>query len=360
VVTGDLADLVEPLIQGMVEDPVWSTFLGRLRQRAGADYASIVFRPLRTGPFRNRVIHLYSGMASPPLVSRLYHESLHRTDPIPYREMAENRLYALPELLRAGDPAHEDYRLRMLVPSGMNAMRMMRLMEPSGVSAWITLSRRDGDFTPAADALVAALAPYLRAALGSFIALERARTKASVANEAIRRMNFGWLALDSEGRIHDTDSNGAAVLAASNPLVRGRGGKLTARAPEIALSGDAHSRPRAIVLSRDPWLDMLLVATSVRGNADGLGPSIVAYVHADGWSSADRCEQLGQLFDLIPSEARLALALSRGMSIAEAAFDLGLTVESARTYSKRIYAKTGARGQADLVRFIHRSVLAMA
>jgi DNA-binding CsgD family transcriptional regulator len=369
VVTGDLADLVEPLIQGMVEDPVWSTFLERLRQRAGADYASIVFRPLRTGPFRNRVIHLYSGMASPPLVSRLYHESLHRTDPIPYREMAENRLYALPELLRAGDPAHEDYRLRMLVPSGMNAMRMMRLMEPSGVSAWITLSRRDGDFTPAADALVAALAPYLRAALGSFIALERARTKASVANEAIRRMNFGWLALDSEGRIHDTDSNGAAVLAASNPLVRGRGGKLTARSPEIAreiaeavaaLSGDAHSRPRAIVLSRDPWLDMLLVATSVRGNTDGLGPSIVAYVHADGWSSADRCEQLGQLFDLIPSEARLALALSRGMSIAEAAFDLGLTVESARTYSKRIYAKTGARGQADLVRFIHRSVLAMA
>jgi DNA-binding CsgD family transcriptional regulator len=127
-----------------------------------------------------------------------------------------------------------------------------------------------------------------------------------------------------------------------------------------ALSGDAHARPRAIVLSRDPWLDMLLVATSVRANADGLGPSIVAYVHADGWSSADRCEQLGQLFDLIPSEARLALALSRGMSIAEAARDLGLTVESARTYSKRIYAKTGARGQADLVRFIHRSVLAMA
>jgi DNA-binding CsgD family transcriptional regulator len=358
VVTGDLADLVEPLIQGMVEDPVWCTFLDRLRRRAGADYASIVFRPLRTGPLRNRVIHLYSGMASPPPVSRLYHESLHLTDPIPYREMAENRLYALPELLRAGDPAHEDYRLRMLVPSGMNAMRMMRLMEPSGVSAWITLSRRDGDFTPAADALVAGLAPYLRAALGSFIALERARTKASVANEAIRRMNFGWLALDSEGRIHDTDSNGAAVLAASNPLVRGRGGKLTARSPEIAreiadavtaLSGDAHARPRAIVLSRDPWLDMLLVATSVRAN-----------VHADGWSSADRCEQLGQLFDLIPSEARLALALSRGMSIAEAARDLGLTVESARTYSKRIYAKTGARGQADLVRFIHRSVLAMA
>jgi DNA-binding CsgD family transcriptional regulator len=87
---------------------------------------------------------------------------------------------------------------------------------------------------------------------------------------------------------------------------------------------------------------------------------VLCYLHADHWSSADRCGQLAQLFDLTASEARLALALSRGLSIAEAGPEVGLTVESARTYSKRIYAKTGARGQADLVRFIHRSVLAIA
>jgi DNA-binding CsgD family transcriptional regulator len=127
-----------------------------------------------------------------------------------------------------------------------------------------------------------------------------------------------------------------------------------------ALVRDPHARPRAIVLSREPWLDMLLVAAAMHGGTTRPAPALVAYVHADHWSSADRCDQLGQLFDLIPSEARLALALSRGMSIAEAAGELGLTVESARTYSKRIYAKTGARGQADLVRFIHRSVLAIA
>jgi DNA-binding CsgD family transcriptional regulator len=369
----DAEDLIQPLIEGVVEDPVWSTFLDRLRLRTAADYASIVFRPLRTGPLRNRVIHQYSGLASPPPVSKLYHDSLHVTDPMPYREMAESRVYSLGDLLLADDPRHQAYREQMLVPSGMNIMRMMRLMEESGVSAWITLSRCEGEFTPAADALFAAIGPYLRAALRSFVTLEKAKTKASVANEAIRRMNFGWLALDSEGRIHDADANAAAMLAAPNVLIKGRGGRLTARSPETAreiaeavrvLAGDIQARPRAIVLNRDPWLDMLLVSTSVRAEADAdpdrLAPSIIAYVHADTWSSADRCEQLGELFDLIPSEARLALALTRGMSLAEAAGELGLTVESARTYSKRIYAKTGARGQADLVRFIHRSVLAIA
>jgi DNA-binding CsgD family transcriptional regulator len=48
------------------------------------------------------------------------------------------------------------------------------------------------------------------------------------------------------------------------------------------------------------------------------------------------------------------------MTIAEAANALGLSVESARTYSKGVYLKTGARGQADLVRLVHRSVLTIA
>ena len=53
-------------------------------------------------------------------------------------------------------------------------------------------------------------------------------------------------------------------------------------------------------------------------------------------------------------------AAIEGKNVEQLAGELGLTVESARTYSKRIYAKTAARGQADLVRFIHRSVLAIA
>ena len=70
--------------------------------------------------------------------------------------------------------------------------------------------------------------------------------------------------------------------------------------------------------------------------------------------------QIAQLFGLRPSEARLALALSRGLSIADAAHALGLTLETARNYSKKIYAKTGTRGQSDLVRLILTSVLALA
>lgn len=365
----DAALLLEPLIEGMVEEPLWSTFLSRLRRRLRADYVSLTFRPLPFGTPQNRVIHLYDGRRSPPVVTQQYRDTLYKEDPLPYHDLEEGRVYALAELLKHGDPAHEAYRDKLLVPSGMNVMRMVRIKEPGGISGWITVSRKSGEFDHNDEALLAALVPCLRSALRSYVVLERARMSANVANEAIQRMNFGWVALDAEGRIIETDSYGEAMLSASDMLTRGRGDRLTARNPGLAkeiaaavheLIDDPQARPRAIVLSQDPWLDLLLVPSAVRMGTTRPAPAVVAYVHGDNWSTADRCDQLAELFDLTPSESRLALALSRGKSIAEAAEELGLTVESARTYSKRIYAKTGARGQVDLVRFIHRSVLAIA
>jgi DNA-binding CsgD family transcriptional regulator len=369
-----LSDLIAPLIEGIMEDPLWSAFMAGLRGRLGADYVSIVFRPLPDGSPGNRLIHLYSGQAWPDEVNRRFRESLGGQDPVPYHDLVAGRVYALNELLTFGDPEHDRYRLQLLTPGGMKFMRMMRIEEAGGVSAWLTVSRAEYEFGPEDDALIAAIAPFWRAALTSYVALERERVTASVANEAIRRLNFGWLTLDASGRILDSDAHAAGMLAASDMLRKGPGGRLGARDASVAreitqaiqaLVREPHGnpetrRPRAIVLSREPWLDMLLVPSNLRTGTTRAAPALVAYVHADNWSSADRCDQLEQMFDLIPSEARLALALTRGMSIAEAAGELGLTVESARTYSKRIYAKTGARGQADLVRFIHRSVLAIA
>ncbi|MET0365912.1 MAG: helix-turn-helix transcriptional regulator [Sphingobium sp.] len=364
------AALIQALIEGMVEEPLWSTFIARLRARIRADYTSIVFRPLPQGSPQYRVVHLFSGQDSPPIVAALYRENLYKTDPMPYHDMVDGRVYALDELLSGEGPEPERHRKQLLEPSGMNMLRMVRVVEPGGISAWITVSRHSGDFGPEDEAVLVAIAPFLRAALHSHVTLERERTAALVAHEAVSRMNFGWLTLDADGLILDTDAHGERMLQAPSGMVmKGRSGRLTARSRDVAgaisgavkaLAGDAQGRPRAIVLSRDPWLDMLLVPATLGTGTTGPSPALIAYVHADNWSSADRCDQLCQLFDLIPSEARLALALSRGMSIADAAGEIGITVESARTYSKRIYAKTGARGQSDLVRFIHRSVLAIA
>ncbi len=58
---------------------------------------------------------------------------------------------------------------------------------------------------------------------------------------------------------------------------------------------------------------------------------------------------LHALFDLTPTEARLATDLASGLTLAESAARHGVTVKSARTYLERIFRKTGTRQQSQLV-----------
>ena len=76
--------------------------------------------------------------------------------------------------------------------------------------------------------------------------------------------------------------------------------------------------------------------------------------------NTEQARQLEHLWALSPSEARLTAAIANGLSLVEAAEELGLTTETARNYSKRVYAKTGARGMADLVRLALTSVAVLA
>lgn len=283
--------------------------------------------------------------------------------------MIEGHVYALDELLCKGDPAHEAYLREIMTPSGMNRARMVRVEEPGGVSAWLTITRRKGDFESRDNSLLRRIVPYLRSVLHSYMVLERERLNAMLAGDAIKRLSYGWITLDASGHILETNDHGRHILDSSVALRRDAHGVLRVSCPKLGrclletiktLAETSTAKPRAIVVSRDPWMDMLLVPAGRTAISAKSMPAVVAYIHGDNSLSSDRCEQLIQLFGLLPSEARLALALGRGMSISEAAREVNLTVESARTYSKKIYAKMGARGHSDLVLFIHRSVLQIA
>lgn len=61
---------------------------------------------------------------------------------------------------------------------------------------------------------------------------------------------------------------------------------------------------------------------------------------------------LEQHFDLSPAEARLASALAEGLPMDEAAETCGITVGTARSYLKQVFAKTGTSRQAELVKLV--------
>jgi DNA-binding CsgD family transcriptional regulator len=61
-------------------------------------------------------------------------------------------------------------------------------------------------------------------------------------------------------------------------------------------------------------------------------------------------------FALSPAQARLAALLFDGKTVKDAALDLHITEGTARQYLKKVFEKTGAKRQLDLIRVIERAL----
>jgi len=367
MVGSDDAGLLSAVLDGALEPSPWANFLTLLRRQTGAGTATLVFRP----PNRplGEALHLYSSEIGNARVRQIYSDHRMSSEVFPGSEMLEGRAYCYEQLFPPGNERSDAWYREVVRPSGVRGARVIRVTETTGVSAFLAISRRDADFHDRDTALLEAVAPALRGSLRYYLALERERFNAGVSGDAMRHLHFGWMSLDSEGRIVDCEPEAESVLKRSNILSCGPSGRLCARPAQLEreihdairrMGREPQSRPQAITLNQDPWLDMLLVRTARARLSAEPRATIVAYIHGDSWRSADRCAQLGQLFPLTPSESKLALALAQGRSLTEASLALGLSVETVRSYSKSIYSKTGARGVADLVRIVMRSVLAFA
>lgn len=350
----DELDLLTALHEGVLESPLWSTFLKRMRSRLRADHAGLI---IRRGDGQPEVCEFVPERSSDP---NRVPDPLSRLEPILNAHMRPNRVYAMDELLHPRPMAGEGVA---------RFSRQMRVSEAGGYDGWIVVTRDKEDFDAGEAALVSALAPHMAIAIRTYAAIQRERLRADISGEAIQRLNFGWITLDAGGIIVDYDDQADRLLRQSTALRKTAAGRLvpTSRQAEGALArllrqvaAGETIRSQAIHLSDEPWLDMLVASIRDQPFSRSKAPVLVAYVHGEERSSADRADQLMDLFGLTRSEARLAIALSHGRSIADAAKDLGLTLETTRLYSKRLYAKTGTKGQADLVRLVLASVVALA
>jgi DNA-binding CsgD family transcriptional regulator len=83
-----------------------------------------------------------------------------------------------------------------------------------------------------------------------------------------------------------------------------------------------------------------------------------AQVRPDQTNGLNACDhlKLQSYLALTPAQARLATLLFNGKTVKDAAHDLGVTEGSARQYLKKVFEKTGAKRQIDLIRAIEAAL----
>lgn len=210
-------------------------------------------------------------------------------------------------------------------------LRALGLRSATGTD-WILAMRLRGDFRAVDSAALAMLTPILGQALAFAQTLRANIERADHAETLLRRLGIGRLEFDTSGRCTAQDATAHDLLTRAGltpqqlPL---RDTGLHQIAPGLELMPLPPTNNRQEVLVRGTDLPLPEPA------------------------------KIAQALGLSQPEARLARALGEGARLSEAAQALGITVETARFYSKQIFAKTGLRGQPDLMRRLWSGLLAL-
>lgn len=358
-------ELVALAHEGVVSPEGWNPFVLALRQATGAIHANLTFR--RADAPMSELTSFASGGPTEDM-ARFYFGTYHRTDPLPYYRLVPEKIYGLHDMFGLADDSVQSQVRILLEPFGNPHLCIVRITEPDGANAWLTVMRTDPPFDNADHMVLERLSRHLGIALQTYVKLIDARTRLTAYSGAMDRLNVGVLSLASDGRIIDADALVSRLLISGEIMARDPRGRMNlkdgmaARALGAALrdfTASASGRPRAVRLSEGERADMLLLPVDERPVTGRLTPVLRAYVHIERKPVSDGLETLIEMFRLTKSEARLALALAEGDTLAEASEKIGLTLQTARTYSKRIFQKTGTRRQAELVRTLLTSTLSL-
>jgi DNA-binding CsgD family transcriptional regulator len=204
--------------------------------------------------------------------------------------------------------------------------------------------------------------PHLQRALNIRDRLESSRLRTDMLATTIDQLPFGIIVLDGRGRILECSAMASALMTPRSGIARYPDGTLRLRGPAGA--------------QLDRWI---LGGTPPLENPDGLlrthGPdgnpvSIMAMpvpVSTPSWLNGDagwmllvfdparhrpRVELIGLDLDISPREAELAALLAQGLDMSLIAARMGISLHTARTHLKTIFAKTGCCSQVELIRRI--------
>ncbi len=345
--------LTDAIYDGIVETPGWQTFLDRCCTLFGADAGSILIESNSLGyPERLR---LFSSNAVPALADRIDAFSS--------------------EVIFGANHSEEPTPLNVPGPGdAISGVGFSAAIEP-GIAFAFGLWR-GAAFENADIVRCRTLIPHLKRAMRIFVQYAQAFRERAVYQTVVDRIGVGVALVDAKSTIMATNAIGREILAAGDGLKIAKG-SLTAgnaalartlenyvRAAAEAQTQPAHEYGQPLAVERDDNPSPLTVIVHPGPPAKPMNTplrrsAIVVMRDPDRRASVS-AHVVGQLFGLTPAEATLATLLAQGADLDEAAAELGIRRNTARSQLQSVFMKTNAKRQSELVRMILSSVATLS
>ena len=210
--------------------------------------------------------------------------------------------------------------------------------------------------------------PHVRRAIAIGKTTEHGQAEAALFGDILDGLSAGMFLVDASGRIVHANTAARTLLVDQDFLYSARG-RLVARDAAIdqalhalfaaAAKGDAAIGVGGIALplvSREGERHVARVLPLPAGTgrrAEIANPAVAAlFVHAAAMDRPSLPESIARHYKLTPTELRVLLSIVEVGGAPEVAEALGIGAGTVKTHLGRVYQKTGARRQADLVKLV--------
>ncbi len=210
--------------------------------------------------------------------------------------------------------------------------------------------------------------PHLRRAVLVGNAVDLRATEVATFADTLDGIGAGMFLVDESGRIAHSNTAGRALLAAGD-ILRAAGDRLAAvdtQADETLLdifktagNGDAAIGTKGVAVpmsarNGEHHVAHVLPLTSGARRRAGTAYAAIAavFVHKAALATPSPPEVIAKAYSLTPSELRVLLAIVEVGGVPETAAALGIAETTVKFHLRRLFEKTGAKRQADLVKLV--------
>jgi len=363
----ELSKLVSDVYDAALDSSLWSEVVGKAGRFVGGPAAAIFSKSPTAG---SGSVYYQSG--TDPYYRKLYFNKYVKLDPTTTGHYFADvgTPIAVEDLMPYGEFLETRFYREWAQPQGIVDF-VTAVLDKSVTSAalfGVFRHEHQGIVDDETRRRMRLIVPHIRRAvlIGRLIDLKSGEA-ASLA-DTLDGLSAGMCLVDAAGRIVHANLAGHVILDAGDFLAA-IGGRLVARDPAIdrtlqqlfasAGAGDAAIGIQGIALplrAQDGALHVahVLPLTSGARRRTGIAYRAAAavFVRKTALEALSPPEVIARTYDLTPTELRVLLAIVEVGGIPEVAVALGVAEPTVKTHLSRLYAKTGAGRQADLVKIV--------
>jgi DNA-binding CsgD family transcriptional regulator len=362
-----LSRLIAGMYDATLEPGQWSEVLARIVAFVGGHGGCLLAKDAIS---QDIDAHWQTGVE--PHYLRLYTETYSKIGPLAALSFGDvGQIVSVPEVVAYDEFRRSRFYLEWAAPQGWVDVAIAVLDKSAGGWGFLGVSRNatNGMVDDEMRRRMSLVVPHVRRALRIGRAIERRQADVATFADVLDRLSAGLMLLDAQGRVVHTNAaaddmlrDGGLMRAIGKRLATGeaQAERTLRETPILPRAEGTHLGREGVVVpvrtcDGERYIARAMPLASAaprRGMGETAEATTAVVVRRATMDPPSPPDIIAESYKLTPTELRVLFALVEIGGVPDVAAALGIAETTVKTHLARLFAKTGARRQAELVKLV--------